>query len=479
MTTATYDETDLKSLKSLYEEKMTNVASFRDNAITFEGEGAERKAVVKSQADVDSMKKEWGEANDIKAIVDSIEHPERGSLADSPALSASGSDAAEAQRKALVELAGERKNLGEMFTSSDVFQEMKAAGMEQTPRPFKLAIKNIGRLAVATIVESKDIDAGSAGGWGGGKAMVERKDVYTAAGGSFTIPGFGKVEDSGIVLPAYRTTRVRDLFPTDSTVASTIDYIRRTGFVNNARVVAERTAADGSAATGGPTDVFGLKPPSNLSYTAEQASVKVIAHTIDVSKTVLDDEPRLQATINGEMLYGLRLTEDAELLWGDGSNNHLMGLMNTEDIQLYNAATGPAGDYYSDSVRRALTLVMLAYYESTGVVLHPFDWEAMELEKDLYGRYILVTSVAVGAQKQVWQNPVVATPAMSHGQFLVGAFGLGAKLWDREQANIAISTETRDLFDRNAIAIRAEERLALEVSRPEAFVKGTFGAPSA
>jgi HK97 family phage major capsid protein len=470
MTTATYDETDLKTLHANLEAKRTEVKDFRDKGITFEGEGTERKMIISSQDDIDSMRQSMKDADEIKGIIDSVEFSNgRDRYADGPAASASGEDAYAAhQRKQLEQLGGaQRKNLGEMFTDSPVFKEMHEKGLDNTPRPFKLAMKNIGGLMVARYVDTKDSGE-----------MFERKDIYTAAGGTFTSPAFGTQENDGIVLPMYRTQTVRSLFPSDTTTSNLIEYVRRTGYVNNARVIAERTAADGTLATGGPTDVFGLKPPSNLTYTSESVPVRVIAHTIDVSKTVLDDEPRLQSTINGEMLYGLRLTEDAELLWGDGSAGHLQGLMTTEGIQIYNAATGPAGDYYSDSVRRALTLVQLAYYESTGVVLHPFDWEAMELEKDQFGRYVLVTNVAVGATKQVWQNPVVATPAMTHGTFLVGAFGLGAKLWDREEANIAISTETRDLFDRNAIAIRAEERLALEVPRPEAFVKGTFGAPS-
>jgi len=466
MTTATYDETDLKSLNADLEAKRAIVRQFRDNAIKFEGEGKERKAVISSPDDVAKLQQAVKDAEEIKAIIDTVNAANGiDRYLDQPAGSAAGAEAAaEHQRKALEQLAQlDRKTLGEMFTSWDGYEEMRTKGLTETPRPFKLAIKNIGRLMVATFVDTKDTGE-----------LIERKDVYTAAGGQFTVPAFGTQQNEGLIIPAYRTQRVRDLFPNDTTTSNLIEYVRRTGYVNNARVVAERTAADGTAATGGPTDVFGLKPPSNLTYTSEQAPVRTIAHTIDVSKTVLDDEPRLQSTINGEMLYGLRLTEDAELLFGDGSGNHLLGLMNTEGVQFYNAATGPADDYYSDQIRRALTLVMLAYYESTGVVLHPFDWEHMELQKDGFGRYVLVTNVAVGAQKQVWQNPVTATPAMTQGQFLVGAFGLGAKLWDREEANIAVSTETRDLFDRNAIAIRAEERLALEVPRPEAFVKGAF-----
>ena len=64
--------------------------------------------------------------------------------------------------------------------------------------------------------------------------------------------------------------------------------------------------------------------------------------------------------------------------------------------------------------------------------------------------------------------------ACRQAAFLLGAFGTGAKLYDREEVNIEISTENRDLFERNAYTLRAEERLALVVPRPESFVAGTF-----
>jgi HK97 family phage major capsid protein len=58
----------------------------------------------------------------------------------------------------------------------------------------------------------------------------------------------------------------------------------------------------------------------------------------------------------------------------------------------------------------------------------------------------------------------------------VGAFGLGAQLWDREQANIRVSEHHADYFARNMLAILAEERLAITTYRPESFVKGVFTA---
>jgi HK97 family phage major capsid protein len=55
-------------------------------------------------------------------------------------------------------------------------------------------------------------------------------------------------------------------------------------------------------------------------------------------------------------------------------------------------------------------------------------------------------------------------------------FSPAAQLFDREDANVVISTENADDFEKNMISIRCEERLALAVKRPEAFIYGTFSA---
>jgi HK97 family phage major capsid protein len=74
---------------------------------------------------------------------------------------------------------------------------------------------------------------------------------------------------------------------------------------------------------------------------------------------------------------------------------------------------------------------------------------------------------------------VVETAAIAEGTFLTGAFGLGATLYDRQQANVRIAEQHADFFVRNAMAILAEERLGLACKRPESFVRGTFTASAA
>lgn len=293
------------------------------------------------------------------------------------------------------------------------------------------------------------------------------KDMYSALP-SGTPGSFGTIQRDPLVVPPMRTKRVRDLFPARTTTAAIIEYFRMTGFANNAAAVAQRNNDNTN---------FGVKPQSSFTFVGEQAPVRTIAHWEAAHRNVLADEPQLRSIIDNELMYGLRLQEDAQILSGDGTGENLLGVLNTSGVQTYDwsdGATLPVTDNKADAIRRAATLAFLAYYEPTGVVLHPNDWEDIELSKDAYGQYLVAVSVALGGEPKLWRIPVVETPAIPEGTALVGAFGTGAQLYDREQASIRISEQHSDFFVRNAIVVLAEQRLALAVKRPEAFVKINF-----
>jgi HK97 family phage major capsid protein len=306
-------------------------------------------------------------------------------------------------------------------------------------------------------------------------APFEAKSLHTKAvySGlpSGTPSAFGAVERDGIVPIAQRRSRVRDLFPARTTNAAVIEYFRQSGFTNAASVVPEYSNSN-----------FGAKPQSTMTFVGEQAPVRTIAHWEAAHRNVLADEPQLRSIIDNELLYGLRLTEDNQILSGAGTGEDLTGILNTTGIQTYAWSAGavtPVPDTKADALRRAATLAYLAYYEPTGIIVHPGDWEDIELTKNSQGTYLLAMSVAGGAESRVWRIPVIDTPAIAEGTALVGAFGTGAQLYDREAASIRISEQHSDFFVRNAIVVLAEERLALAVKRPESFVKVTFdGAPS-
>ena len=350
--------------------------------------------------------------------------------------------------------------------ADSVTAELQATG-EASP----MGAKSLGQAFVDS-TEFKAMDGGAAGynmlsPFEAKSFSPEVKDVYTSLP-SGSPSSFGSVQRDPIVTLPHRQFRIRSLFPARSTNAAVVEYFRQTGFTNNASMVPERV---GSA--------FGLKPQSTLAFEGVTASVRTIAHWEAVHRNALADEAQLRGIIDNELMYGLALREDQQILTGAGTGDDLPGILNDSGISTYSwsaGATAPVADTKADAVRRAITLAYLSEYEPTGVIVHPSDWEDMELTKNSQGTYLLAVSVASGAESRVWRIPVIQTPAIAAGTALVGAFGTGAQLYDRERATIRIAEQHADFFVRNAVVALAEERLALTVKRPEAFVKVTFDA---
>lgn len=258
-----------------------------------------------------------------------------------------------------------------------------------------------------------------------------------------------------ITNPNQRLT-VRDLLAPGRTVSNAIAYLQETGFTNNAAPVSENTT----------------KPYSELTFEEILESVKTIAHMLKASKQILDDLPQLQSFINGRLLNGLKRVEDTQLLFGSGTGNNLNGIYT--NATAYAAPITVTGATAVDTIRLAMLQVTLADLWSTGHVLHSKDWTAIELLKDTTGAY-LFTNPFNPNTPSLWGLPVAETNQTGmDGNFLTGAFADAAQIFDREDANVVISTENDDDFEKNMISIRCEERLTLAVYRPEAFVKGAF-----
>ncbi|MPQ68327.1 MULTISPECIES: phage major capsid protein [unclassified Pseudomonas] len=259
-----------------------------------------------------------------------------------------------------------------------------------------------------------------------------------------------------IALPQRRLT-IRDLVAPGSTSSNSVEYVRETGFTNNAGVVGEGQA----------------KPYSDLKFELDNAAVRTIAHLFKGSRQILDDAPALQSFIDARARYGLLLAEEAQLLYGNGTGNNVHGII--PQAQPYNPPAGVVVDAEQriDRIRLALLQATLAEFPSTGIVLNPIDWALIELLKDGEHRYI-IGRPQEGTAARLWNLPVVETQAIVQDDFLVGAFKLAAQIFDRMAIEVLISTENDKDFENNMITIRAEERLAFTVYRPEAFVTGSL-----
>lgn len=297
----------------------------------------------------------------------------------------------------------------------------------------------------------------------GGRVVFETKAVLTAdlAVGAQTLTAGIPRQQAGMVLLPDRQLTVRDLLPVSRTTSNAIEYPRETLFTNAATQVAENT----------------LKPESLFDFSLQIAPVVTLAHHFHVSKQLLDDMTMLQGYLDGRLRYGLALEEERAILSSTGAGNTMLGILPQATLFPASVAVSriPGGTAAQrvDVIRWAKLLVRQSLFPATAVVLNPEDWAMIELLKDAQQAY-LFSAFTSGAEPRLWGMRVVESDQIAVGQFLVGAFQLGAQIFDREDANVLLSTEDRDNFIRNMVTIRGEERLALTVTRPAAFVRGSF-----
>lgn len=401
------------------------------------------------------------------------------------------------------------KSVGELFIASEAYTNM-ISNKQHTSIPFQ-----VGKIDPT----SKYALVGDSSG--GAQVAVPRERV----------PGF--------ISPATAPFRMRNLIPVQPTKQGAIEYIRTTGFFpvatyttaativgatvvpvtstagfapaisvivgTEVRTVATvdsdtqltlsvgLTSAHPATTTRVVSRVVAATPQGKLkptgeftNFTLETESVKTIATSVDVARQVLDDVQQLRAFIDNQLMFEMGYTEEYNLLYGDGSSSQLRGLMTEPARQIYLwsagrtqvVGTASLKDTKIDALRRAITVVQMARYPADGIVIHPYDWQDIELAKGSDGHYLWI-SVSDGGPQRFFQYPVVVTDAIAQGTALTGSFALGTTLWDREQANIRISDQHADNFKRNLLSLLAEERMAQTIYRPEAFVDVVFDNPPA
>lgn len=293
----------------------------------------------------------------------------------------------------------------------------------------------------------------------GSKTRNLREMSLKALSGSDTLRTFLAADRlTEILRDPLRQGRVKSLFSVYPTTSSSIEYLEETGFTNNAAAQAD----------GGP------KQESHIAFDDATMPIRTLATWMPVNNQVLADLPAIQAYVENRLLEGLRLVEDNQILYGDGNSPNLQGIMTHSSVPTYAWSQGSLGDTRIDAIRRAITIARLQEYPVTAVVLHPNDWEAIELQKDDESRYIWGAAPGLRTEPTVWRLPVVDTTAIQEGDFLTGAFGAAAAIFDREQAGVRLADQHADYFTHNKTVILVEERFCLVVFRPNAFVIGSF-----
>lgn len=289
-----------------------------------------------------------------------------------------------------------------------------------------------------------------------------------------------KVTSAGLVTPEYdpviqeaprKSLVIRDLIPTTPVTGPSYSYHVENVHTRGAGMVAEG----------------GLKPASDVTFELKNDLVRKIAVWMPVTDEALDDVPQLYSYIQELLRYDLKLKEEGQILKGDGTGQNLNGLMT--QASAFNTALSKASDTAIDTVRRAIYQVRKqSQRPADAIVMSDLDWMNIELQKDSQNRYLFANLQGL-ATPILWGRPVVVSDSMDEGapanggtpatggEYLIGSFAQGARLYDRMAFTIKVGMINDD-FVRNQRVILVEERLGLAVRRPFAFVKGRFAATS-
>ncbi len=259
----------------------------------------------------------------------------------------------------------------------------------------------------------------------------------------------------GVVYPPPILTSIVDLLDNQTATAGVIEWVVETASPATANTAVE--VAEGAA-----------KPEGAFTFTVQSKALATIAVWVPITRQGAEDNAQLTGYIQGRLSYAVNKRLNSQCLNGDGVAPNILGILGTSGVQTVSLATATS---MLIAIRQMITKVQIAQYAPDGVVMHPTDWEAVELAKDAQGRFLMTRDPASLAAPRVWGLPVVATVAIAAGTALVGAFAEGATLWRKQGIRILMSDSHDVNFTKNILVILAELRAQLAVYAPPAFVK--------
>lgn len=287
------------------------------------------------------------------------------------------------------------------------------------------------------------------------------KDLLTGA--SDTSAGALVYSDQTSIIVPYgrRPLTLMDIITVGTTDSDTVEYVRVTAETNNAAPVAEATATGGSS---------GVKPESAMTLERVTEPVKTLAHWIPATKRALSDAGQLRTLIDNFLRNGLMEEFEDQAITGSGSGENFTGL---------DTVSGTQDQAWDTNIlvttRKARTKVRtVGRATPTAYLLHPTDWETIQLTRDESGGAgtggFLFGGPAGLQAPTLWGLPVVECEAVPQGYGWVGDFRQMV-YWSRSQASVQVSDSHSDFFIRNLVAILAEQRAALGILKPNAFVE--------
>ena len=211
------------------------------------------------------------------------------------------------------------------------------------------------------------------------------------------------------------------------------------------------------AGVDGTTGASATKEKVIYTWVDATANQETVAGYVPISKPSLRDYDELLSIIESDLLIDLNEATNSKLLTGSNSSG-IVGIENTTGIQAFTDGVG--GAYY-DAIRMMRTLCMKnARRIPTHVCLHPDIKQAIDLYKTQQGLYqFLGDGILWGMQ--------VVEDFDCDGILVYDAFS--AKKRPVHGVTVEVGYYDKQ-FIQNELCLLAEQSLAFQVIRPNAFV---------
>ena len=260
----------------------------------------------------------------------------------------------------------------------------------------------------------------------------------------------------GIIYDPDTQDRARNFILPGTTSSNAVEYVQEYALTDSTDVTAEGSEYKQSD--------FDLKLAS--------ATVRKITAYVIVSEEMLEDVDALQSYINARLPSKLKLKENYQLLYGDGTGINLSGL--TTNATAYSDELADSKVTRLDVLVSAAKQVRTSEYRPTFGLIHPTDALKIKLAKNDNGDYI--HPYIFMPQPIVLDGiPIYESTMITSGDFLVGARE-GAQLFDRRQMTLEMTNVNEDNFVKGMVTFRISERLTVAVYRPKALIYGTFAS---
>jgi HK97 family phage major capsid protein len=253
----------------------------------------------------------------------------------------------------------------------------------------------------------------------------------------------------GIIEPPTRQPMIADLFAQGATASNLVRLVKETTTTNSVAATSEGAAYGAVKIEVSPFDW----------------PVRDITGLLPVTEDLLSDIPAMSSYLSMRLSKFVQLAEEQELVSGDGTGNHLFGLLEAADTT--------TRDQDSDTLEDAVMKLNADVYEAsfidpTWVAMSPTTWATYITAKaDTAGIY-LAGPVTQAAVRQIWGLPITVSPVIPNDKIIVGNPTAGM-IFRNGGLRVESSTGYGTFFGEGLVAIRGKVRTAFTLFRPQAI----------